>query len=150
MITFTLYAKPFSVNSAYYKRGNRTVECREWGDEILFALLKPSIAKKLGDFRDGYNASEMQIAVTLTFNIPRDKFFTKKGEVNLQTKDLSNVEKLLIDLIFDRRFNGREVNGKTARNLDINDKQICSLLSRKLPTDSRQYSIDVTIDYLNV
>jgi hypothetical protein len=60
--------------------------------------------------------------------------------------DLSNVEKLLIDLIFDSRFDGRTIDGQLISNLAIDDKFITDLLSIKRPAD--KHSIQVYISLL--
>lgn len=146
-IEFTLKAPPFSTNSAFYKRSfTRTKECREWGDDILCQLQKPQIQADLEALRLAYAASpKAGLAVNIVYHIPQSKFYTNKGFISRRSQDLSNVEKLLIDLVFDPRFDGRDVDGKPVRNLNMDDKLITLLCSEKVPTE-REHSIDFSIE----
>jgi len=139
MLNFTLQSPPFSINKAHYKRSfTRTVECREWGDNILAQLQNPDLQLEFQEFRKSLNKRE-GIIISITYNIADNIFYTKKGEISRRSMDLSNIEKLLIDLIFDTRFCGREINGKVIHNLAIDDKLIVDMHSKKKPTEGEPY-----------
>lgn len=149
-ITFTLKAPPFSINKAYYKRSfTRTKECREWGDSVLRQLQAATIQEDLQKFRIEFlSAPEASIGVRLRYFIPEEIFYTKKGDISRRSQDLSNVEKMLVDLIFDPRFCGRELSrGLICQNLNLDDKLITKLVSEKLPTEL-SHKIEVTL-FLN-
>ena len=144
-LNFNIKAPPFSINKAYYKRSmTRTQECRKWGDSVLIQLQDPLLLDQFTQVREAFNPKKHTISVELQFNIPQCKFYTKKGEVSIHSQDLSNVEKLLIDLIFDSRFNDRQIKDISISNLNINDKFITELISRKVPVDA-EHSIDIQI-----
>lgn len=147
-ICFTLNSPPFSINKAYYKRSfTRTKECRAWGDNILTQLQDPDILDALLYLKDAFCPTKHALFVSLQFVLPKNKYFTKKGEISRHSQDLTNVEKLLVDLIFDPRFEGRKTGkgegAKTVRNLSLDDKYIATILSSKLPGDD--YAIHVKI-----
>lgn len=146
-IKITLDAPPFSINKAYYKKSfTRTAECREWGDSILEQLLCESIQEELLRFRLAFlDADRASIGVHIVYHIPKAVFYTKKGDISRRSMDLSNVEKLLIDLIFDPRFCGRDLeSGNVCQNLSLDDKLITKLISEKVPS-KRDYKINITL-----
>ena len=59
-------------------------------------------------------------------------FFTKQNLISARSCDLTNIEKLVQDNIFDKRFNDREINNILIKNLNIDDKYITELNSRKI------------------
>lgn len=146
-IKFTLNAPPFSVNKAYYKKSfTRTKECRAWGEDILEQLQDKTIQQDLEDFRIAFLEDDISaVGAHLVFHIPKSTFYTKKGDISRRSQDLSNVEKLLIDLIFDPRFAGRELDsGLVCQNLSLDDKLITKLISEKVPSKGFN-KIDVTL-----
>lgn len=148
MVSFTLQAPPFSLNKAYYKRSfTRTAACREWGDAILLQLQDDAIQAQFAALKASFETGH-SLHVNLVFHIPQCKFYTKKGDLSRRAQDLSNVEKLLIDLIFDPRFEGRFIDGQEIFNLSMDDKYITLLVSEKVPTE-REHRIDIDISLRN-
>lgn len=152
--SFSIDAPPFSINSAYYLKSFkgssptkvRTKECREWGDKILVQLYR--IKKDIEIFRAQFDDKNEAVSISLNFKIPKDKFYTKEGIISLRSNDLTNVEKLLVDILFDSRFNDRHLNDIKVINFNINDKLIVDLTSSKRPTDG-DYRIDVNIGIIS-
>ena len=62
--------------------------------------------------------------------------------------DLTNVEKLVQDNLFESRYNGREIDGVIIENFDIDDKFIVSLRSRKLAHAQQYHEIQITVELL--
>lgn len=144
-INFVLNSPPFSVNSAYYRNRKRTLKCRKWGDTILRQLQESSIKKSLKELHD---VNPSSLTVCLEFSYPRSKLYTKQSkytEISRLSMDLSNIEKLLIDLIFDARYNERELDGKLLSNLNLDDKIITKLISSKVlnPDDKMQIFVSI-------
>lgn len=140
---------PQSLNSAYYLKGNgkvRTKESRAWGDKLLVRL--QSYTTEINSFLSIYDPSLHGIKIDLTHYIPATHYYNLERLISSRSADLSNVEKLLIDVLFDARFNGRVVGGKTIQNLNINDKCIVEMRSRKLP--NTKYIIDVKIELVEL
>ena len=59
--------------------------------------------------------------------------------------DLTNIEKLVQDNLFESRYNGREIDGVIIENFDIDDKFIVSLQSRKLGHNLPHHEILITV-----
>ena len=150
-INFSLYdVTPFSVNKAYYRRGKsivRTKECRVWGDDVLLKLQLPEIKKKLKAFSNAVEPSRCKgLEVSIIFYLPPSIMYTKTGKISRRSQDLSNVEKLLIDLIFDPRFHGRLIHEKVITNLNLDDCLVTKLTSEKCVNDLQdQFQIDVSL-----
>ena len=64
--------------------------------------------------------------------------------------DLTNIEKLVQDNLFEHRYNGREVEGIILENFDIDDKFIVSLRSRKLAHAQSHHEIHITVELLSL
>ncbi len=152
-IEFVVYAKPFSLNSAYYLKSYggkapskiRTKECRAWGDEIL-SQLQP-MAERMLEFNAAFNDKVHAVRIELVHLIPKSVFYTKAGHISAATCDITNIEKLLVDLLFDARFNGRENGDGKVTNFNINDKFIVEMKSSKLPS-KREYKIKIVLEII--
>lgn len=68
--------------------------------------------------------------------------YNNKEEINHQSKDLSNVEKPLLDIVTGRKYFER---GESTLNID--DKFLINLTSKKRYAES--YSIDIVFTLLN-
>jgi hypothetical protein len=149
-IEFTVFAPGFSINSAYYLKSFkgkspskiRTRECRDWGDDILIQIQK--MKQEFEEFKESFDDKIHAVEIDLTFYIPGSKFYTKAGHISIASLDLTNVEKLLVDLIFDSRFHGRELLGHSIVNLNLDDKLIVSMTSKKRPS-KKSYKIKIEI-----
>lgn len=146
-LTLVVDSPPFSINKAYYKASHtRTHECRTWGTRIQRQLSEAPYVSAIQQFKKAYRGEPLK--VTLTFYHDLYKRGTK--EISRKSMDLSNVEKLFIDLIFDERFDNLIVgnNAKfTYYSLCIDDKQIVELVSRKVQRegDVSQIRLEVEI-----
>ena len=119
-ITFNLKAPPFSVNAMYYKKTfNRTREAREWATIVFGELEKPHAQQQMELFRKAFDDKTEGVRLILTFYYPRDIILTKAGYVSSRSMDLTNVEKPLQDLIFDKKYNARKYP-EGCKNLNLN------------------------------
>lgn len=143
-INFIINSPPFSINNAYYRNRTRTQECRKWANPILLQLQCPSVQKKLTLIREVFDRKIHSLHLNLSFFIPSSKFYTKAGHISRKSMDLSNIEKLLIDLIFDKRYNDRIIDEVSITNLNLDDTFVTQLISNKLPTLNSTPYIDVT------
>lgn len=117
MIEMEIPCKAFSINAAYYRtRAVKTAECRAWEAQVLEYLAE---YKELFEIGEDHKKAPATYALELDFIYPDYIFYNKSGEISSKTFDLSNVEKLLIDLIFEK-------------TMGVNDKFVVSLLSRKM------------------
>lgn len=118
---------PFSVNRMYYAHKKIcTVEYNEW--RMRFLMLLGTHASEIESFRSQFDIKSHMYTVELTCEIAQ--YYTKSGDVSAKTMDISNCEKAVIDCLFLPKHNS------TALNLNVDDKYLMSLLSRKVPGEN--------------
>lgn len=137
--------RPFSINKAHYRNGVRTRENREWAHEVHKQIA--NCPQFINFKKQALKASFFH--VLLCFNIPQSKFYTKKGKISRLTSDLTNVEKGLVDVIFDKRFQGRVQDDVKYVTLECDDTLITKLISEKRADASEEYSVDCTLQAFN-
>jgi len=127
----TLKLKPFSINAMFCRdKRHKTIEAQEWSCSVLVALALKENKKKLKELRQYFDPKKHVYKVDLTFFYPKHVLHKKEGGISARAHDLSNVEKPLIDLIFLPMFYDRP-SPYGAKNLNIDDKYIIDLRSRK-------------------
>lgn len=131
LIDITLDMPAFSVNAYYYRdRRHKTAEARAWEAEFQRQLEDYKI---LHDFahrlKDGAT-----VAIEIVVEYPPHVFYNKAGHVSSKTFDVTNVEKPIVDQIFN--FMG------------ANDKVITKLVSTKKPGPKAQLKIRLEINGL--
>jgi len=141
VLNLTLNAPPFSINKAYYRRGNRTTEYREWTQNIHDQL--DSFSDEITAFREAFAPTKHALSVRIIHFLPSSKLYTKSGKISRRSKDLSNVEKTLIDVLFDPRYFKR---GFSTLNLD--DTFIVNLNSFKRESPIGEFYISVAIQLI--
>jgi Holliday junction resolvase RusA-like endonuclease len=121
--------KPFSVNGAYWKNRKHNKACKAWKVTVLEALNSPSNASQLKSLVQVFDPALHAFYATITVYYPTKKFFIQgknsknpQGSISSKTMDLTNTEKLLIDLIFNH-------------TLQIDDRYITDLKSEKRPSN---------------
>lgn len=141
-----IQAAPLSVNAMFYnnKAHGKRKEAKDWECNIMHQLWEASNRKALQELRDYFNPKKHVYAVSLTFVYPWDKFYTKADALSSHTQDLSNCEKALIDVVFTPRYFGLN-HPYQCENLNIDDKYITALVSKKLPGDSQYIKISIAI-----
>ena len=122
---------------------HKTIEAQEWSCSVLVALALKENKKKLKELRQHFDPKKHVYKVDLTFFYPKHVLFRKDGGISARAHDLSNVEKPLIDLIFLPMFYDRP-SPYGAKNLNIDDKYIIDLRSRKRV--GKDFRIRVTLN----
>lgn len=109
-----------SINSAYYsdKRHGFKPEVKDWCVQFAHQLGQGDNKAAIADIKNYFQDDKHIIHIMLTFSTP--KFYTKDGRLNSQSQDLSNVEKITVDALFDYQ-----------NSLGINDKYITRMVSEK-------------------
>ncbi len=149
-IQFTINCPPFSSNKAYYRNRKLTREARAWREEFLYQLQCPAIQKTLKQLRNQFQPSKHGIRVKYNFLYPSSILLTKSGEISRRSCDLTNIEKLVQDNIFEPRYNGRIIRDKTIINLNLDDKYITHLESCKCPHPLDQYQIEISLSLVDL
>ena len=140
----TLKLKPFSINAMFCRdKRHKTIEAQEWSCSVLVALALKENKKKLKELRQYFDPMKHVYKVDLTFFYPKHVLFRKDGGISARAHDLSNVEKPLIDLVFLPMFYDRP-SPYGAKNLNIDDKYITDLRSRKRV--GKDFRIRVTLN----
>ena len=150
IVSFSIKAKPFSVNKAYYKNRQLTQEARTWREDFLLQLQTPEALQQIQSLKQAWNSQKHALSVSYDFFYPYNLLLTKKGEVSKRSMDLTNIEKLVQDNLFEHRYNGREIDGIIIENFDIDDKFIVSLQSRKLGHNLPHHEILITVRLLSL
>ena len=145
----TLKLKPFSINAMYGRdKRHKTTAFQEWCCSILVALALKENKKKLKELREFFNYKRHVYKVEITFFYPKHVLYTKDGPISAKAHDLSNIEKPLIDLVFLPIFYDKPSPYGT-KNLNIDDKYITHLVSKKRVSKSYKIKISLQIKDLN-
>ena len=145
----TLKLKPFSINAMFCRdKRHKTIEAQEWSSSILVALALKENKKKLKELRQYFDYKKHVYKVDLTFFYPKHVLYTKEGPISARAHDLSNIEKPLIDLIFLPLYYDRP-SPYGAKNLNIDDKYITHLISKKRAGKSFKIKVSIQIKALN-
>ena len=146
--TLILPLKAFSINSMYCKnRAFKTQAYNDWAASVFHRLSSEENAAKLADLRESFDPKKHSYVVDLAFYYPSKVLYTKAGGLSARAHDISNIEKPLIDLIFLPVYHGRSVpNG--CDNLNIDDKFISEMRSRKLAAE--EYRIEIELQIVHI
>ena len=141
----TLKLKPFSINAMFCRdKRHKTIEAQEWSCSVLVALALKENKKKLKELRQYFDPMKHVYNVDLTFFYPQHVLYRKDGGVSASAHDFSNVEKPLIDLVFLPKFYDRP-SPYGAKNLNIDDKYVTHLVSKKQSGKAFKIKISIQI-----
>ena len=144
----TLKLKPFSINAMYGRdKRHKTTAFQEWACSILVALALKENKKKLKELRQYFDPLKHVYKIDLTFFYPDHILYTKEGRVSGRAHDLSNIEKPLVDLIFLPRYYDLP-SPYGAKNLNIDDKYITHLVSKKQAGKSSKIKVSIQVKLL--
>jgi len=144
--------KPLSVNSTYTNVGRgraKTQAARDWTSEFFYQLGTQENLKKLAELRETFDPAQHFYAVQLDMYYPDSLLFRKGGGISAKTVDLSNFEKSIIDCLFLPKFNNTPFP-YGCENLNIDDKFVAELVSRKKAAQAHQLSIAIEIRPLSI
>ena len=95
--------KPFSINDAHYgqKSGySKKPKTRYWERKLRNGFMP--YLESIKEIKQTFIPSEYTLTRQYIFFYPRSNFFTKKKELSIFTKDVSNISKIPDDEIFNR------------------------------------------------
>jgi hypothetical protein len=148
MLEIELDIESFSINKAKMRVGSYTPEARKYRARFFHQL-----ARYKHEILEFNKTRYREYHVQYTFYMP--DLYTKKGAVSHNSGDLSNLEKLPQDFLFDPKYYGtawlkkmsfieRKLYTLTSIiNLNIDDCFITSLHSRKVP--GPEYKMQIRI-----
>lgn len=149
-VTFKSHIHHVSVNSFYTgDRRFKSAAAVEWSRQTCHTLNTPEILAKLEKLRNHFDPTRHSYSIDLTFYYPEDRILTKSGVLSSRSIDISNSEKHLVDLLFLPKFFDKE-SPEGLRNLNIDDRYLTDMVSKKRVSKDGDYSIEVTISILNL
>lgn len=139
----SLPLKAFSINSMFHKnRSWTTKEYKDWSAQVFFKLA--NYEKTFEDLRNFFDPKKHGFAIDLKFYYPSNILYTKSGSLSARAHDISNIEKPLIDLLFLPTFFEKSVP-YGCKNLNIDDKFIIDMRSKKLPAEEHRIDIEIQV-----
>jgi Holliday junction resolvase RusA-like endonuclease len=132
-VKFSLPIKPFSINQKSCRDARyTTVPYKAWAQEAYEHMRQHS---ELVQFAiNVHNVINPKYEIKLCAYYPFSTFYNKSGGVSTKTIDITNYEKLLVDVLFNEILN-------------VNDKFIIKMLSEK--KEAECHRIDVTLRLLD-
>ncbi|GAF72488.1 unnamed protein product [marine sediment metagenome] len=142
--TLILKTEAFSVNKTVCtNRQGRMVSTaafRRWKDFVATLISTPVNEGRINRIKSAFDPAIHRLIYKQITYFPSNVLFTLKGELSSRAFDVSNIEKGIIDLIYE---------GKGG--LDINDKFNTDLISLKRcsETDFAYITVEISIALLN-
>lgn len=145
---FKFQSKPVSINNFYYgdKRHGIREEAKDWQHSVLAELAKDTNKQIMENLKAAFDEKTQGFKVSIIYAAPSSTFYTKTGGVSSRQIDLSNCEKSLIDLLFIPKYNG----AYGASNLNIDDKWLMELSSKKTISTDENYWTTVHIEVIDL
>ena len=128
----------------YGKQKFKTTQAREWSYQVFNHLNHISNIKNMKAFRESFNSDIEAIEADLTFYFPEDIILLKKGGISGRAFDITNMEKCIVDLIFDKQYFEKDPP-YGCENLNLDDKYIISMQSRKRVSPDGEFSMVIKL-----
>lgn len=140
-----LNIKPYSVNSMYYgdARTQRS-EFKDWTYQVFHELSNAKNLAAMKAIREAFNSDKNSFKIRIVAYYPESVFRTKDGRISARTVDLTNFEKPLIDLIFDKKFFDRP-HPYGVQNINTNDAYITEVHSYKKAGPSHKIVVTIIL-----
>ncbi len=141
--SFSIPCKTFSINDKFCNsRSYTTSNYKNWEAKTLYQLDKTNIQEKLEQIRKYLDPSKHLVEINLTAYYPYDILFTKKGDPSSKCHDVTNWEKILVDLLFLPKYFSKSTP-YGVKNINQDDKWLFDCNSKKRISDT--YSIEIEI-----
>ena len=151
--------RPISLNRLHYRNRKLTQEARVYRGKFLQQL--QAYSNELKALSKAFVPTDHMISLSLHFYMPQSEFYTHKGYISARSQDLDNLLKLIIDCLCNAEYNTPKWLTKKKRtikekylyedlhliqNLDIDDKFITSLNTKKLPHDLTYHEVLIVVE----
>lgn len=147
----TISLKPLSINSTYYHgsaRYGKNTKAKDWTYDAFSELMYFENKEKLKLLRDYFDVSKHAYLVSLNWKFPKSILITKTNTLSSKAHDLSNIEKSIIDILF-LPSNFSDDKSQGCLNLNIDDKHMLQLHSKKSLSESEDYSLEITVEIVD-
>lgn len=144
--TIKLSIKASSINSAHYndKRLGYNTETKKWIAEVCRQLKHPLNKFAMSMLHATFDPKKHCFSVFVDYTTP--EYFNKQKEISARSMDVGNITKTLLDVVFTPDFNGE--GDRKSQNINVDDKYISTLITRKKPGTSYEISLVVKIKKL--
>jgi Holliday junction resolvase RusA-like endonuclease len=141
--SFRLYTQTISVNCFYTgDKRFKSAAARDWTLEVINQMNQSHILNSLKELRDSFTDSKAY-RISFEFAYPESIMYTKKGTISSKTIDISNGEKHLLDILCLPKFFSE------IQNLNIDDKFVVEMNSKKIVSENDRYYINITIEIVD-
>ncbi len=147
--SFILNIEPFSLNAKFCRDLRYTSSgYKQWTMRFFTQMDKKTAQMAMKELREVFDLKKHAYSVRMTAYYPR--FYTKEGTISATTEDITNWEKLAVDHLFLPKNHVLPVP-YGCPNLNVDDKHIVQLTSRKRPAviGEKQTYIKVEIAIVN-
>lgn len=142
---FHLQLEPFSINRMYGRdKRHKTADYKDWELAAFNSLNNGFVQKELERFRTDFNPEQHVVEARLVAHYPANILFNQKGLISSKAEDITNWEKVLVDIIFlPKHFVQPFPSG--VKNLNCDDKLLVKLVSEKAVSTGNTHHILVQL-----
>ena len=148
--SFNINHKSFSINAVHCRdKRYKTKEYQDWSRTVIHLMANKEDELKFEELRKHFKPEKHCFHVELKSYYPESKLYTQKGSISNRIHDLSNIEKVIIDLMFLKEYHG-DNPPYSFKNLCIDDRYITKLTSEKLLSENDTYNMNMTIEVVDL
>lgn len=129
--------KPISTNNLYTGMGKRRSKTKEY--KYMEQVVKFSILKQGSSVRQFIGEPGLwkaPLKIELVFYVPKTKLFTKKCEISKTSGDLDNMQKSLIDAVFN--------------SIGLDDSLVCDIVAKKRASNDSEHHISLKMSEMKM
>jgi hypothetical protein len=146
--TFELPMRAFTLNQMYCRDMRyKSAGYRQWEKLFFFNLSQKVPQNALKLIRDVFDPAKHAICLKITYYY--DYFWSADNIITSKTYDLSNSDKICVDLLFLPKFH-KLPTPDGAPNLNTDDRSLVSLSSRKLPSKKGKDYMRISIALIDI
>lgn len=140
-----LPVKAFSINKMSTRDARfKTKAYEEWTYQVFHHLSKQPNLSAMEDLRKQFSEKKHGFIINMVTRFPKEILLTKKGTISARAFDITNVEKPLIDLLFDSKYFNRDAP-YGCKNLKCDDKHLLEINSKKVTGSSHEITINIEL-----
>lgn len=137
--------KAFSINQMTGRDvRHKTKAYKNWCYRVFEQLNTDDNQKSLKDLREFFNEEKHAYVIHMTTYYPESDLITHKNTLSAKAFDTTNVEKPLVDLLFDPVFSKKDPPFGCC-NLQSNDKYLLDMYSKKRIAESHKIELIIEI-----
>ncbi len=127
----------------------KTQAYKDWSYQVFHYLSSSQNLQALEDLRDFFDKSKHVFCIEMITYYPEEVLITKKGTISSRAFDTTNVEKPLIDLLFDPSY-FTKAPPYGCPNLNTDDKHLLDMHSKKRISNEFKIELNISIVDRNI